>query len=44
MKKREKRRDLARHAHPRRGVDALKPAFAGADGRSEGIRDVDKGS
>lgn len=44
MKKREKRRDLARHAHPQRGVDALKSAFPGSDGRPEGVRDVDEGS
>lgn len=44
MKKREKRRDLARHAHPQRGVDALKSAFPGSDGRPEGVRDVDESS
>ena len=44
MKKREKRRDLARHAHPQRGVDALKSAFPDADGRPEGVRDVDESS
>ncbi len=44
MKKREKRRDLARHAHPQRGVDALKSAFPGSDGRPEGVRDVAESS
>lgn len=38
--KRERRRDLARHAHPQRGVDALKSAFPDADGRPDGVRDA----
>lgn len=39
--KREARRDLAELAHPQRGVNAMKDCFPGADGRPEGVRDVD---
>lgn len=42
--KRAARSDLAQKAHPQRGVDALKSAFPGANGRPDGVRDVEENS
>ena len=39
---RERRQDLARHARPQHGVDAMREAFPDAAGRPEGVRDVDE--
>ncbi|MCW8193962.1 OBAP family protein [Proteobacteria bacterium 005FR1] len=42
-KKRKERESLADDAHPQRGVDTLKHAFPGADGRPGGVADLDDG-
>ena len=38
---RERRRDLAVHAHPQHGVNTLRSAFPTANGRPEGVHDVE---
>ena len=43
MAQREQRRDLAQGARPQRGVNAMKDAFPRANGRPEGVRDVEEG-
>lgn len=43
-RQRAQRRDLAADARPQRGVNALKGRFPNADGRPEGVRDVEDGN